>query len=321
MNADHAIEVKGLQKSFQSVSVLKDVTFSIQKGTIFSLLGSNGAGKTTTIKILSTLVQADQGELSICGCDVLQEPERIHEVISLTGQFAALDDMLTGLENLVLMGKLHGLKHPKQRAEELLSYFQLSEGKDRLVSTYSGGMRRKLDIAMSLVHNPAVLFLDEPTTGLDPQSRHSMWEIICDLKKQGTTIFLTTQYLEEAEELADHIAILDQGKILVQGTLEDLKQCLPQEILSFTFSTKQDYERANTLLSDHQMIKDESQNQISVYSCEAVNALTQLFQLFLTHHIEIKDVVRKTPSLEDVFLTLIGEKENNSHAKHHSALS
>lgn len=304
-----SIQVKGLKKSYKGVSVLDNVNFEIEQGTIFSLLGSNGAGKTTTIKALTTLMKPDSGALSICGYDVIKEPHKIHEVISLTGQFAAVDETLTGFENLVLMGKLNHLLKPKERAGELLSYFDLAEDSHRLVSTYSGGMRRKLDIAMSLVNHPAVLFLDEPTTGLDPQSRHNMWEIIRDLKSTGTTIFLTTQYLEEAEQLADNIAILDKGSILVEGTLTDLKKLFPQEIVEFTFTTEEELKKALALLAGYKTITNNENNQVTVYTCEAINVLTELFQLFTSHNIEIQDLSRKSPSLEDVFLTLIGEKE------------
>ena len=304
-----SIQVTGLRKSYKGVSVLNDVNFIIEKGTIFSLLGSNGAGKTTTIKVLTTLVKPDSGDVRICGFDVLKEPGKIHEIISLTGQFAAVDETLTGFENLVIMGKLNHLSAPKEKANELLSYFDLAHSANRLVSTYSGGMRRKLDIAMSLVNNPAILFLDEPTTGLDPQSRHNMWDIIKDLKSKGTTIFLTTQYLEEAEELADHIAILDKGSIIVDGTLADLKKLLPQEIIAFTFSSEQDFQKALPLLTEYKVIPDCKNNLLTVYTCEAINVLTKLFKLFITNNINIADVSRKSPSLEDVFLTLIGEKE------------
>lgn len=309
-----SISVKGLRKSFKGVSVLKDVNFTIEKGAIFSLLGSNGAGKTTTIRILTTLIKPDKGEISICGYDVLKEQDKIHEIISLTGQFAAVDETLTGFENLVIMGKLFHLAKPKEKANELLSYFDLSDASKRLVSTYSGGMRRKLDIAMSLVNNPTVLFLDEPTTGLDPQSRHAMWEIIKDLKDKGTTIFLTTQYLEEAEQLADHIAILDKGSIIVDGTLAELKKLLPQEIVEFVFASKQDMQNALSLLSDYQIHTDASNYSITMYTCEAIQAMTKVFELATSHDIHIVDVSRKTASLEDVFLTLIGEKEGLRNA-------
>lgn len=303
------IDVKGLKKSYKKVSVLNNVNFEVETGTIFSLLGSNGAGKTTTIKILSTLIKPDSGSISVCGYNVRKEPHKIHEVISLTGQFSAVDETLTGLENLILIGKLTHLPNVKERANELLTYFDLVSASNRLVSTYSGGMRRKLDIAMSLVNSPSVLFLDEPTTGLDPQSRHNMWEIIKDLKNTGTTIFLTTQYLEEAEQLADNIAILDKGSIIVEGTLEELKKLLPQEIVEFEFPSKQDYEKALSLLKEYRVTSDQEKNLLTVYTLEAINVLTKLFQLFTAHNINIKDVSRKSPSLEDVFLTLIGEKE------------
>lgn len=304
-----SIDVKGLKKSYKKVSVLNNVNFEVETGTIFSLLGSNGAGKTTTIKILSTLIKPDSGSISVCGYNVRKEPHKIHEVISLTGQFSAVDETLTGLENLILIGKLTHLPNVKERANELLTYFDLVSASNRLVSTYSGGMRRKLDIAMSLVNSPSVLFLDEPTTGLDPQSRHNMWEIIKDLKNTGTTIFLTTQYLEEAEQLADNIAILDKGSIIVEGTLEELKKLLPQEIVEFEFPSKQDYEKALSLLKEYRVTSDQEKNQLTVYTLEVINVLTKLFQLFTAHNINIKDVSRKSPSLEDVFLTLIGEKE------------
>lgn len=304
-----AINVKGIKKSYKGVSVLNDVNFTIESGTIFSLLGSNGAGKTTTIKVLTTLIKPDDGDISICGYDVIKQSNKVHEVISLTGQFSAVDETLTGFENLVIIGKLHHLPKPKERANELLSYFDLTHSSNRLVSTYSGGMRRKLDIAMSLINSPTVLFLDEPTTGLDPQSRHNMWNIIRDLKKSGTTIFLTTQYLEEAEQLADNIAILDKGTIIVEGTLNDLKKLLPQEKVEFIFPTKQEFKKAISLLNKYKVIPHSESNQLTVYTCEAMNVLTKLFQLFTSHGIDIKDFSRKSPSLEDVFLTLIGEKE------------
>ncbi|MDO4274346.1 MAG: ATP-binding cassette domain-containing protein [Eubacteriales bacterium] len=310
MSSDNiSIKVKGLKKSYKDVLVLKDVNFTIKKGTIFSLLGSNGAGKTTTIKILTTLIKPDEGNVSVYGYDALKEPHKIHDVISLTGQFAAVDDTLTGFENLVLMGKLNHIPNPKEKADELLSYFNLADASHRLVSTYSGGMRRKLDIAMSLVNSPEVLFLDEPTTGLDPQSRHNMWDIIKDLKSNGITIFLTTQYLEEAEQLADQIAILDKGTILVEGTLSDLKKLLPQEIVEFTFSTEEDFRKVLPLLTEYKVVSDSRNNRLTVYTCEVINVLTKLFKLFTSHNINIADVSRKSPSLEDVFLTLIGEKE------------
>lgn len=221
------VEVKNLKKSFKDTKVLQGVEFSIQKGEIFALLGSNGAGKTTAIKILSTLLTADSGTAVIAGFDVSKDPEKIRKAISLTGQFAAVDDMLTGRENLILIAELRGVPHPQQVADELLRRFGLVEAAQRRASTYSGGMTRRLDIAMSLIGSPLVIFLDEPTTGLDPEARQEVWKTIKELSKQGTTILLTTQYLEEAEQLADKIAILHGGKIIAHGTLAQLKQLLP----------------------------------------------------------------------------------------------
>lgn len=221
------VEVKNLKKSFKETKVLQGVDFTIQKGEIFALLGSNGAGKTTAIKILSTLLKADRGTAKINGFNVNENPEAVRGAISLTGQFAAVDDMLTGRENLILVAKLREEAHPKQIADDLLQRFGLTEAAHRRASTYSGGMTRRLDIAMSLVGSPAVIFLDEPTTGLDPEARQEVWKTIKELSDNGTTILLTTQYLEEAEQLADKIAILHGGKIIANGTLAELKKLLP----------------------------------------------------------------------------------------------
>lgn len=227
------IEVTGIKKAFKQNKVLTDVSFSVERGEIFALLGSNGAGKTTMIKILSTLLKADEGKSVICNWDVEKEPQSVKENISLTGQFAAVDEILTGRENLILIGKLRHIKKPKEKADELLLKLGLAEAGDRRVGTYSGGMRRRLDIAMSFVGNPKVIFLDEPTTGLDPEARKEVWKEIRQLSQNGTTIFLTTQYLEEAEQLADHIAILHKGTIIANGTLDELKKMFPPKKLEY----------------------------------------------------------------------------------------
>lgn len=227
------IEVTGIKKAFKQNKVLTDVSFSVERGEIFALLGSNGAGKTTMIKILSTLLKADEGKSVICNLDVEKEPQSVKENISLTGQFAAVDEILTGRENLILIGKLRHIKKPKEKADELLLKLGLGEAGDRRVGTYSGGMRRRLDIAMSFVGNPKVIFLDEPTTGLDPEARMEVWKEIRRLSQNGTTIFLTTQYLEEAEQLADHIAILHKGTIIANGTLNELKKMFPPKKLEY----------------------------------------------------------------------------------------
>lgn len=223
-----AISVKGLTKFFKNKEVLKGVDFEVQGGEIFALLGSNGAGKTTTVNILSTLMKSDGGEASICGYDVQRQPDHVRQSISLTGQFAAFDGMLTGRENLTLIAKLRGVSKPIQVADELLARFSLTDAAHRRAEQYSGGMKRRLDIAMSLIGDPAVIFLDEPTTGLDPEARMEVWDTIKKLANCGTTILLTTQYLEEAEQLADRIAILHGGKIIKTGTLNELKEMFPK---------------------------------------------------------------------------------------------
>jgi ABC-2 type transport system ATP-binding protein len=222
-----AILLRGLQKSYGKVHVLRGVDFDVARGSIFALLGSNGAGKTTVVRILSTLLKADAGTASVNGFDVATQAANVRESFSLTGQFAAVDEILTGRENLVLVAKLRHLKDPRKIADDLLARFALTDAAARKVSTYSGGMRRRLDIAMSLIGNPPVIFLDEPTTGLDPQGRIEVWEAVKELAGHGTTVLLTTQYLDEAEQLADRIAILHDGRIIVNGTLAELKQLLP----------------------------------------------------------------------------------------------
>ena len=222
-----AVHVQGLEKSYKKLEVLRGVDFDVARGSIFALLGSNGAGKTTVVKILSTLLKADAGTANVHGFDVATQAADVRESISLTGQFAAVDEILSGRENLVLVARLRHLKDPRSVADDLLERFSLADAATRKVSTYSGGMRRRLDIAMSLIGNPQVIFLDEPTAGLDPQARIEVWRAVKELAEHGTTVLLTTQYLDEAEQLAGRIAILHGGRIIVNGTLSELKQLLP----------------------------------------------------------------------------------------------
>jgi ABC-2 type transport system ATP-binding protein len=222
-----AIRVNGLQKSYQKLHVLKGVDFAVASGSIFALLGSNGAGKTTIVKILTTLLKPDGGTASVGGFDVLSQPARVRESISLTGQFAAVDEILTGRENLIMLARLRQMKNPRRVADDLLERFGLADAAGRRVAGYSGGMRRRLDITMSLIGDPPIIFLDEPTNGLDPEARIEVWQEIQKLADGGTTVFLTTQYLEEAEKLADRIAILHGGTIIVSGTLAELRKLLP----------------------------------------------------------------------------------------------
>jgi ABC-2 type transport system ATP-binding protein len=228
-----AIRVQGLEKSYKKLRVLRGVDFDVARGSIFALLGSNGAGKTTVVKILSTLLKADAGTAAVEGFDVAAQPADVRESISLTGQFAAVDETLTGRENLVLVARLRHLKDVGQIADDLLTRFQLTDAGGRRVATYSGGMRRRLDIAMSLIGNPPVIFLDEPTAGLDPEGRIAVWQAVRELAGQGTTVLLTTQYLDEAEQLADRIAILHQGRIIANGTLAELKQLFPPATVEY----------------------------------------------------------------------------------------
>lgn len=225
--SDQTIKIQNLQKSFKENAVLKGVDLSVTRGEIFALLGANGAGKTTLIKILATLLPADGGSADICGFDVFGQADKVRESISLTGQFTAVDDILTGRENLIMIARLRGLKNAAEVAKRLLTRFSLNDAADRRAGTYSGGMKRRLDIAMSLIGHPSVVFLDEPTTGLDPEGRLEVWKTIKTLADGGTTILLTTQYLEEAEHLADRIAILYDGRIIASGTLAELKQMFP----------------------------------------------------------------------------------------------
>jgi len=276
------ISVSNLCKSFKNVEVLKGVSFDIQQGSIFALLGSNGAGKTTCVRILSTLLKANGGRATICGYDIVRDADCVRGSISLTGQFAAVDEVLTGRENLHIMGQLKRIGGLKDKVNEWLKTFDLVDAADRSASTYSGGMRRRLDIAMSLMGVPPVIFLDEPTTGLDPQNRLAMWELVKSLANDGMTVFLTTQYLEEAEALANKIAILHEGIIIAEGTPGHLKSILPQRGAGIQFANESDAAKAMQILQDNGI---------------AVGELTP-----------------NQPTLEEVFLTLIGEKkEGNGH--------
>lgn len=270
------IDVSRLKKSYKANHVLKDVSFTVRKGSVFALLGSNGAGKTTVVKILSTLIKPDSGKATINGFDVVRQGYYVRECISLTGQFTAVDEVLTGRENLNLIGQLKRLNDVKNKVNEWLAFFHLQDAADSKVSTYSGGMRRRLDIAMSLMGKPQIIFLDEPTTGLDPQNRIAMWDLVKELAAGGTTVFLTTQYLEEAEYLADYIAILHGGKILAEGTPQYLKTIMPQRGAQLNFQSEEQASEAMALLNE---------NGITIDSFE-----------------------QKLPSLEKVFLTLTDEK-------------
>lgn len=305
-----AIEVQRLKKSYKKTKVLHDVSFSVQRGQIFALLGSNGAGKTTIINILTTLIPADGGIAMVQGFNVAKQPEKVRRSISLTGQFAAVDDVLTGRENLQLIADLRHVQNPAQIAADLLRKFDLTDAADRRVQTYSGGMRRRLDIAMSLIGSPTVIFLDEPTTGLDPEARNNMWQTIKALARGGTTIFLTTQYLDEADELADTIALLHKGTIAVSGTARELKKLVPAGLVELAFHDKQQLQAATTALQKYYKVERGSEGlALTVAVGEGTSGLADLFVTLRDAHIEPADFSQKVPTLDDVFFKIINNKK------------
>ncbi|HEY8891296.1 MAG TPA: ATP-binding cassette domain-containing protein [Clostridium sp.] len=306
-----AISVSGLEKSYKNLLVLKDINFTVQKGSIFALLGSNGAGKTTIIKILTTLLKADKGSSQICGFDVSTQSKQVRGEISLTGQSAAVDEILTGRENLRLIGKLRHLPNANSKADELLKRFDLFDAADRRVATYSGGMRRKLDLAMSLIGSPSLVFLDEPTTGLDPQGRIAMWEIIKDLSQTGVTVFLTTQYLDEADQLADHIAILNEGKIVAEGTSAELKSLIPHGHIELEFRDKKEVALARNLLHEYTSNPSEENQTLTIATDGSIKQITNILNMLENANISVAVFSQKLPTLEDVFLTIIGQNKGN----------
>ncbi|MBC1889289.1 ATP-binding cassette domain-containing protein [Listeria booriae] len=299
------ISVNNLEKSYKNVDVLKKINFTVKKGSIFALLGSNGAGKTTTIRILTTLTKPDRGDAQVCGADVVKQGNKVREAISLTGQSAAVDDILTGRENLRLIAKLRHLPNAKEVADELLERFNLTDAADRALATYSGGMRRRLDLAMSLVGTPSVIFLDEPTTGLDPQSRMAMWKIIRELADGGTTVFLTTQYLEEAEQLADQIAILNEGTIVADGTVAELKQLLPNGHLELRFAELDEAKQAEVALAAYKPALDEAAQIVTVTMDGTVKQMMAILGELEGANIPVLEFSQKSPTLEDVFLKIV----------------
>ncbi|MDX2776138.1 ATP-binding cassette domain-containing protein [Streptomyces caniscabiei] len=306
-----AITVDGLTKGFKGNPVLKDVNFTVQSGEIFALLGSNGAGKTTTINILTTLMAADGGKAVVNGFDVATQPEKIRQSISLTGQFAAVDDMLTARENLEMISDLRHVKNPAQTAKELLEEFDLVDAADRNAATFSGGMRRRLDIAMSLIGNPPLIFLDEPTTGLDPEARTNMWQTIKDLNKNGTTIFLTTQYLEEADQLADTIAVLHEGTIVANGTSSELKKLVPGGLIRLTFANEKQRIAAAVALKKAYQITDTEGAMLTVDAGGDAAKIADLFMHLRDAKLEIVDFSQQVPTLDDVFFKLTGTNKED----------
>ena len=303
-----AISATGLRKSYGDKVVLNGIDLDVPAGTVFSLLGPNGAGKTTTVNILSTLVTPDAGTASVAGHDLATDQDGIRSAIGLTGQFSAVDGLLTGEENLFLMADLNHLprREGRRRAAELLDRFDLADAAKKVPSTYSGGMRRKLDLAMTLVGDPKVIFLDEPTTGLDPRSRRIMWDIIRDLVRGGVTIFLTTQYLEEADQLADRIAVLDGGRVVAKGTPDELKRRVPGGHLRLRFPDAVSLQRAEVAL--RVSTSDGEELALRVPTDGTVTALRGVLDRLDAESVPVDSLTVHTPDLDDVFLSLTGHR-------------
>jgi ABC-2 type transport system ATP-binding protein len=312
---DTAIAVSGLRKAYGDKIVLDGIDLAVRAGTVFSLLGPNGAGKTTTVNILTSLLKADGGTARVAGHDVATETKAVRAAIGVTGQFAAVDELLTGQENLQLMADLKhvGVREGKRVITELLERFDLTESAQQLVSTYSGGMRRKLDLAMTLIGNPRIIFLDEPTTGLDPRSRRTMWEIVRELVADGVTIFLTTQYLEEADQLADRIAVLDQGRLVAQGTPSELKRQVPGTHVRLRFTSVVELDAAARVLTGS--TRDDEDLTLRVPGDGGMKSLRALLGQLDEHSINPEDFSVHTPDLDDVFLALTGHASTKVNAQ------
>jgi ABC-2 type transport system ATP-binding protein len=310
-----AITVTGLRKSFGDTLVLDGIDLDVPQGTVFALLGPNGAGKTTTVHVLSTLIRADAGEVRVAGHDAARDPDAVRAAIGVTGQLTAVDNLLTGEENLLLMADLRhlGRREGRRRAAALLERFDLAEAARKPAATFSGGMKRRLDLAMGLVGDPRIVFLDEPTTGLDPRSRRTMWEIIRDLVTGGVTVLLTTQYLEEADELANRIALLDRGRLVAEGTPDELKRRIPGGHVRLQFADPDGLNAAASILGE--ATRDEEALTLQVPSDGSVTALRVLLDRLGGASVEVSELSIHTPDLDDVFLTLTGQPTKEEAAR------
>ena len=308
---DPTIVVEGLVRRFGSLVAVDDVTFSVERGSVFGLLGPNGAGKTTIVRILTTLLRADAGRALVAGIDVARQPAQARTQIGLAGQFAAVDENLTGFENLVMVGRLNHLQYDatRTRADELLERFDLSDARDRLVRHYSGGMRRRLDLAAALVNSPPVLFLDEPTTGLDPRSRRQLWEVIRELVADGATLLLTTQYLEEADQLADRIGVIDHGQLIVEGTSNELKAKVGGGTITVELRSKTAARKARAVLNSLGDVgESEEETKLSVSVPDPARSAAEVVRLLDDAGLPIVGLNLHEPTLDDVFLSLTGHK-------------
>ena len=317
MASSDAIIVKNLRKSYGKNNVLKGIDLTVGRGTMVALLGPNGAGKTTTVRILSTLLKFDGGDVSIEGHDVASDQDAVRSIIGLTGQSAAVDELLTGRENLVMMGQLYRLtkRSAKTRAEELLRQFDLVKAADRPLKTYSGGMRRRLDLAVSLIATPPIIFLDEPTTGLDPRSRLAMWDIIRELKSQGATILLTTQYLEEADQLADNIIVIDGGKVIARGTARELKSKIGNDRLELTFADSDEFDAAQKKLGKKVVGTNGEDLTVSVMLKNTDSDVRSTLDSLHEAKVRIHSMAVTKPSLDDVFMSLTGKTSKTKKEK------
>ena len=311
MEPNIIISIEDIYKSYKNIKALEGVSFQVQRGTILGLLGPNGAGKTTLVNILTTLLKPDKGRALVAGIDVAKHPADVRTRIGLAGQFAAVDENLTGKENLELVGTLYHLPREQVRArtQQLLQEFSLTAAANRQVKTYSGGMRRRLDVASSLIGEPEILFLDEPTTGLDPQSRMELWQAFQRLVKKGTTVLLTTQYLEEADYLADHIVIIDQGKVVAQGTAKELKATIGGGVLQIHATDKQQVSALTNVLQDFKPHPDTSFGMVTIPVKNGTKMLPEVIRKIDAAGIEISDIELRKPTLDEVFISLTSNKK------------
>ncbi len=313
MPNSNSIIAENVVKHFGDIKALDGVSIAAETGKVLGLLGPNGAGKTTLVRILTTLLKPDSGVVSVGGIDVLRQKQRVREIIGLAGQYAAVDEILTGRENLVMVGRLYHMSRraAKQRAAELLAQFALTEAADRSVKTYSGGMRRRLDLAASMVARPNILFLDEPTTGLDARARIAMWDTIRELVSDGTTLLLTTQYLEEADELADQIVVIDHGRVIAEGTADQLKANMAADFIDITVSNPQQTAQASQLLqplSDESPHTDEQRGHVSIAVESGAQSIAEVVRLLDAQSVSIAELNLRRPSLNDVFLSITGHE-------------
>lgn len=312
MASDYVIEANKLTKSYGKTKVLKGIDLKVERGTMLALLGPNGAGKTTTVRILSTLLSFDSGRATVEDFDVVKQADKVRGVIGLTGQSAAVDELLTGRENLVMMGQLYRLTpaSAKARAQELLEEFELVDAADRTAKTYSGGMRRRLDLAVSLIATPPVIFLDEPTTGLDPRSRLALWDIIKNLLASGTTILLTTQYLEEADQLADRIVVIDDGVVIAEGTAAELKSKVGNDRLELTLKSAKDLQKAQDVLGKTVVDSDEKENSATILIKDTDVDVRRALNELAEAAVHVQTMTIHKPTLDDVFLSLTGTQKH-----------